>query len=1008
MVGRRLSHYEITGEISRGGMGVVYRAVDLNLGREVALKVLPEALVHDPARRARLVQEARAASALEHPHIAVIHDVGDADGVTFIAMELIRGEKLSETLARGPLAQSRALELAIEITEGLARAHEKGIVHRDLKPANVMVTEEGHAKIIDFGLAKLVEPVSEDAATAIHGLQTDPGVILGTAAYMAPEQARGGRVDQRSDVFAMGLTLYEMLTARPAFHGPSKLDTLQAVLTQPVPPLSATGAAPADTTSELQRIIVKCTSKDPDDRYQGMKDLIVDLRGARRRLDSASLSAPATAGVQRSPRPAATSRVLPIALAAGVGLLVIAAVAWWIGRTAAPAVTSSGKPALAVLYFENNTGDAGLDWMRTGLTNMLVTDLSQATDFEVVGTDRLLQILQELKRADDPVISSSVVQEIANRAAADTVLVGSYVRAGGTIRINARLQEARTGRIVTAERVEGAGESSLFSLVDELTRRLKSHMTAMVTAPAPLIKTPGAADDRGLDRNLTEVTTSSVEAYRAYVEGLNFHERSLTAQAVAPLERAIAIDPNFAMAYAKLAVVENNLVHIEKRDEYAKRALALVDRLTLGERYYIEGFYYTLRPETLSRGIEAYRQGLALHPEHVASRHNLGLKYSQLERYTEAIEQYEELIRRGTRIPSAYANLAQAYASSGDPGRALALTEEFARAHPEMGAAQHNFGVALAANRRFADARRVFDQAVSLIPRSFQPRIGVAAVAVVENRWADAVEVTRGLRASPDPFQQQLGLVLGAELALARGQSREALSMYERAAAIASNSAEDRAGNHRRMSVLLRRLGKPADALAQAQLAFTDGRNNEEEFETTQELAIAFATSGRAADADKMLAQLESRATILPSAREMRRVHFTRGEIALLRGDTATAVAQLTKAQEMLPPNRSIIGPPSSHPEIWLETARANLKGGRDADAARSLEALQSRPELIFDLDAHVRSFYLLGQVRERQGKTDEARAQYAHFLELRGDGDVDRGWIADAQARIKALTARH
>ncbi|MCA1650223.1 MAG: protein kinase, partial [Acidobacteria bacterium] len=416
-----------------------YRAVDVNLGREVALKVLPEDLLHDSARRERLLQEARAASALEHPHIAVIHEVGEIDGVTFIAMELIRGEKLSETLGRGPLTPTRALNLATEIAEGLARAHEKGIIHRDLKPANVMVTDEGHVKVIDFGLAKLVEPITHEAATAsVHGPRTGSGLILGTAAYMSPEQARGGRVDPRSDVFALGLTLYEMVTGRPAFHGKSSLETMQAILTQPAPPLPAIAGSSGSATAELQRIIDKCTAKDAEDRFQGMKDLVVDLRAARRRLESTQ-----TASVVQAPdaavAPPQTGRGHSRRLS-GVALVITAAAAvvWWTGRKPEPAVNTSGKPAVAVLYFENNTGDSSLDWMRTGLTDMMVTDLSQSTNIEVLGTDRLVQILQELRRSDDRVISADLVQEIASRAAVDNVLVGSYVMAG--------VEDGRVGR----------------------------------------------------------------------------------------------------------------------------------------------------------------------------------------------------------------------------------------------------------------------------------------------------------------------------------------------------------------------------------------------------------------------------------------------------------------------------------------------------------------------------------------------------------------------------------
>ncbi|CAN5857639.1 hypothetical protein BH18ACI5_BH18ACI5_22530 [soil metagenome] len=257
---------------------------------------------------------------------------------------------------------------------------------------------------------------------------------------------------------------------------------MQAILTQPVPPLVEASAGSAEATAELHRIIAKATAKDPDERFQGMKDLVVDLRSVRRRLDSAPMSAvamPASSSVA----PTAAPRRMPSKLSIGVvAALAIAACAgvWWSRRDVPePTVNPSGMPSLAVLYFENNTGDKSLDWMRTGLTDMMVTDLSQSTSFEVMGTDRLVQILQELKRSDAPVLSADVVREIANRAGVDTVLMGSYVRSGSTLRITARLQEARTGRIVTAERVEGPGESSLFSLVDELTRRFKSKLSEL-------------------------------------------------------------------------------------------------------------------------------------------------------------------------------------------------------------------------------------------------------------------------------------------------------------------------------------------------------------------------------------------------------------------------------------------------------------------------------------------------------------------------------------------------
>jgi hypothetical protein len=321
--GIRLGAYEILTLIGSGGMGEVYRARDTRLDRDVALKVLPAALVADPARRERFVREARAAAALEHPHIAIIHEIGEADGVTFIVMELVRGEPLGEVIARGQLPAARALDLAVEIAEGLGRAHDTGIVHRDLKPANVMLTTEGHAKIIDFGLAKLVDSLGRDSINATRAVPvTESGVVLGTASYMSPEQARGESVDHRSDIFSFGIVVYEMLTGHPPFSRKTAIDTMQAILFAPVPRLPPT----ATVTEDLQRVLEKCLAKEPQKRHQRMTEVIAELRAARRRLESASLSA---ADVIRASRSLMANRYARLTGAASVAVLLIAAVGVW-------------------------------------------------------------------------------------------------------------------------------------------------------------------------------------------------------------------------------------------------------------------------------------------------------------------------------------------------------------------------------------------------------------------------------------------------------------------------------------------------------------------------------------------------------------------------------------------------------------------------------------------------------------------------------------------------------
>jgi two-component system, LytTR family, response regulator len=303
MIGRTLEQYKILGELGRGGMGVVYRALDTRLGREVALKVLGQGAQRDPEAERRFRQEARAAASLAHPAVSVVYEIGEADGATFIAMELVRGRPLAELLSEARMPPGQALELAEEVAEGLVEAHERGVVHRDLKPKNVMLTDSGHAKIIDFGLAKLLRPrtpFDEGSDTPAWG-DTDPGRIVGTAAYMSPEQVRGGEIGARSDLFAFGALLYELLAGEPAFRRETGVETLHAVLKEPAPRLPPEGLGAAGPV--LQRVLDLCLAKAPEDRYPSASALLGDLREARRRLD---VGVAPTAPAPRAPAPSTT------------------------------------------------------------------------------------------------------------------------------------------------------------------------------------------------------------------------------------------------------------------------------------------------------------------------------------------------------------------------------------------------------------------------------------------------------------------------------------------------------------------------------------------------------------------------------------------------------------------------------------------------------------------------------------------------------------------------------
>jgi len=1018
LIGRTLSRYEILDEISRGGMGVVYRARDVRLNREVALKVLPPDLVADPARRARFVQEAQAASALEHPHIAVIHEIDEVDGINFIAMELVRGERLSDLIARGPLPAGRALDLAVEIAEGLARAHDKGIVHRDLKPANVMLTEDGHAKIIDFGLAKLVDALSGDSGgQTVLKNETDPGMVLGTATYMSPEQARGGKIDHRSDIFSFGILVHEMLTGRPPFRGSTGIDTMHAILHDPVPPLPPLGpSATAEATGDVQRLLEKCLAKDPESRYQGMRDIVVDLRAARRRLESTTMTAIGSAAASAARSGAWTREgmmhaqqyvyyavALVVAALVGIGALMSRFKA-----SPAPVAAGAGgaKPSVAVMYFENNTGNPQLDWLRTGLTDMLVTDLSQSPDVEVLPTDRLVQILGDMKRQDDRVISFDTVQEIAKRAGVNSVLLGSYVKAGETIRINIKLQEVASGRIVTSERVEAVGEANLFPTVDDLTKRIKARFLPASADPTkPLLTSPVAMTARtglSIDRDLKDVTTSSIDAYRHYAEGISLHERGREMQAATPLEKAVEIDPDFALALMKLAVVHSNLGHSNLKRQYAERALQHVDRLTPRERLYIEGYYYSDRTETLGKAIDAYKKGLEIYPDAASSRNNLGLLYLRLERYDDAIREYEELRRRSFEFPGSYASLAFAYSCLGAFDKAQAVLEQFLREHPDSSTAYRSLADVMLVAGRLDEAATAYDRARQLNPLNPLSSAGLHDVAVLRERWAEAEPIAKGLSGATDPFGRLLGAsMLGAD-AILRGHVTEGIRLVEAGAAGQGPTGSTESAAARNFAArTLMDAGQPARALELAQRALADSAGRGPEWESLALIAEAQARLGRSVESAHTRESLSTQANALPSEREKRRVLYAQGVTALAGGDAQGALVALTAAEQRLA--RSFVGlPPAPHVPIWYAAAQAHLATHHDADAAVRFQKVVDSGALRLDSPiAFVRSLYFLGEIAERRGDRVKSVEYYRRYLQYWGDGEIDRENVATARKKL-------
>lgn len=969
--GTILGRYEILGPLGAGGMGEVYRARDTQLRREVALKILPEHVSGNPDSLSRFEREALALAQLSHPNILSIHDFGRYSGVTLAVMELLEGETLRRRIEASAIPTRKSLEIGASIAEGLSAAHSKGIVHRDLKPENIFLTRDGQVKILDFGLARIEAPGLK-ASGSLDSLPTEtmPGVVRGTIGYMSPEQLRGSATDGRSDIFSLGCVLYEMLTGRRAFAKATVADTMTAILTEEPPDFLDSGRP---IPPEVERVTAHCIAKNPDRRYQSAQDLALHLRSL---ASNPEMEAPLLQ--VRGRRAGLLFGALVMAVLAALALIV-----WQftgMGEEFQP-VPAERRPSVAVLTFENLTGDPGLDWMRPALTSMLVTDLSQSPYLEVLGTDRLYQILDEIGRDDDPTLSFDTVQEVARRARANTVVLGNFVRAGETFRLSTRLQDAQTGRLLATEVVEGTGEASIFGMVDEITRRIKTNLEV----------TPV---DTQLDKGIETVTSSSVEAYRYYVEGNELHMRSKEREAVTQLERAVKLDPDFAMALAKLSVAHWNLGHQQESYQYARRALDHVERLTARERYYIEGRYYSLNPATLPNAVAAYERAIALYPDHGPARHNLANIYAEMERFGDAITHYEELIHSGSEFAGTYTNLANTYAASGDMARGLEILEEYAGRFPESATARRDLGTYLLRMGRAEDARRELLRAAVLDPGDMQVKLAEIELFLTLDDPASAQAVISELLDSPLPAWRVEGRMMQAALALFQGDFRQAQRHLKAAEELARDPGPLRTmvlSSTARTHLLV---DQPEPALRTAEAAFEAGEGYPAQADAILAAALAKARLGRSAEALAAFEDLRSRYAGLPERMVDRRDNHLLGLIAFFEGKTGEAVARLEEASRTLPAGTGW------HPDDFAYDYGLALWTSSQPGAAlpwfeRYLARSGSRS---ISPVQYVRALYYAGHCLALEGRSAEAKDFLHRFLRLREAGDMDRALVTEAR----------
>jgi tetratricopeptide (TPR) repeat protein len=627
--GTRLGDFQIFSLIGAGGMGEVYRARDLRLERDVAIKVLPRFVSLDPDRLRRFEQEAKAAAALNHPNILAVFQMGTYEGAPYLVSELLEGDTLRGQVKRGPIAPKKAAECGVQIAHGLAAAHEKGIVHRDLKPENLFVTREGRVKILDFGLAKLMHSDSETQFTQ-RTLDTEPGAVMGTVGYMSPEQVRGLATDHRSDIFAFGAILYEMLTGRRAFHKPTSAETMSAILNEDPPPISQ---VTSNVPPALERAVHRCLEKSPEQRFQSAPDLAFALE-----ITSDSSSATKQAIASALLRGAWTWMA-----AAGVALAALFGILLW-HPWAARALTE--KDTIVLADFNNTTGDAVFDGT---LKQGLAVQLDQSPFLNVLSGQKVQDTLKLMGRSPGERLTPELARDLCQRVASKAYLDGAIAGLGSQYVIAINLVNCQTGDFLAREQVTASGKEQVLKALDEAARKLRGKAGESLGSV------------QKFDVPIEQASTPSLEALKAYSLGMKVRSEQGYVEAIPFFKRSIELDPNFASAYASLGSCYGNSGEIEVGREYIRKAFELSDRTSEREKLRISNIYRYDTGE-LEKALEVAKLWAQEYPRDELSHVDSGFTYGTLGQAASAITAYLEALRLDPDDGGAYGGLMFAYA----------------------------------------------------------------------------------------------------------------------------------------------------------------------------------------------------------------------------------------------------------------------------------------------------------------------------------------------------------